>query len=590
MNVGSKRTVVGSINNDFLNKTLSVSGWVNRRRDHGGLIFIDLRDRSGIVQLVFNPDFSKVAHEIAHELRSEYVISVDGILIRRMENAINPDLPTGQWELQVRDITILNRAKTLPFSLEDAGTVEEELRLKYRYLDLRRPAMQQKLALRSNIMFAMREFFVGDGFYEIETPILTKNTPEGAREFIVPSRIHPGSFYALPQSPQLYKQLLMASGMEKYFQIARCFRDEDLRADRQPEFTQLDIEMSFIQEDDICSMVERLLKKLWQQFFSISLPTFEKMTYKKAFHLYGSDKPDLRFEMPIIDVKPLFASTELKFLRSIIDADGVIGALHVENHQFTRSELDALVTTAQQFGATGLLWIRFKDGLIESPVLKFLPEDFAQHVKALIPTFAHNSTLFIIAGSYAQAWTNLGRLRLVLANQLNIIPKDVYKFLWVTEFPLFEYDSESKQWNAVHHPFTSPVAGWEEQKPQDMLARAYDIVLNGVELGGGSIRIHNAHVQDRVFELLGLNKDQVVEKFGFLLEAQELGFPPHGGIALGLDRLIMLMTNAQSIREVIAFPKTARGIDPMMNAPTKVENKQLKDYSLVVDAKLSKQQ
>jgi len=583
-----RSTLCGKIDKNFLGKEVTLTGWVSNRRDHGGLIFIDLRDESGIVQIVFNPDFSKEAHKLAHELRSEYVIGVKGKVVNRTAETVNDQLPTGHWELQVEDINILNRAKTLPFSLKEAGNVDEEMRLKYRYLDLRRDEMRNKLALRSKIMFDMREFLINEGFYEIETPILTKNTPEGAREFLVPSRVNTGDFYALPQSPQLYKQLLMASGIERYFQIARCFRDEDLRADRQPEFTQLDIEMSFVNERDVQDITEKLLCALWRKIFNIDLPPFERMTYKKAFGLYGSDKPDVRFDLPIVNCDSLFADTQLKFVRSVLDDGGKIGALHVADHQFTRSELDGMVEIAQQMGAKGLLWIRCKDGTIESPVAKFLPADFIEQVKKIIPNFSDNSTLFLVAGEYEEAWTLLGRLRLVLGKQLNLIPENEYKFLWVTDFPLFEYDKEGKRWNAVHHPFTSPTQGWEKQEPGDMNARAYDIVLNGVELGGGSIRIHDSQMQDKVFELLGLNKEQVQEKFGFLLEAQELGFPPHGGIALGLDRLIMLMTNSISIREVIAFPKTARGHDPMMSAPSKVEQEKLKEYELKFVGKKTK--
>ena len=578
----SGRTIeCGRVSNDLLGKEITLAGWVNRRRDHGGLIFIDLRDRSGIMQLVFNPDFDQETHKLDHALRSEDVIQVVGKVVHRSQETINKDLPTGELELQVQQLTILNKAKSLPFMLEEADQVDEELRLKYRYLDLRREAMQERFALRNKVTFAMREFLVKHGFYEIETPILTKNTPEGAREFLVPSRMHPGSFYALPQSPQLYKQLLMASGFENYFQIARCFRDEDLRADRQPEFTQLDVEMSFINEDDIQELTEQLLAYVWQQAFNheLQLP-FERMTYKQAFSAYGSDKPDLRFALPIHDVGSLFEQTELKFLRAVLDKGGKIGALAVHDHEFARSELDGMVGRAQDLGAKGLLWIRFKDGKPDSPVAKFLSDDFLDQVKQLIPDSNEKTILFIVAGSYQDAWTTLGRLRLLLADDLKIIPDNLYKFVWITDFPLFAYDKESKQWQAVHHPFTSPQENWQELEPKDMKARAYDIVLNGIELGGGSIRIHDADMQNKVFELLGLDKETAHKKFGFLLEAQSLGFPPHGGIALGLDRLIMLMSKSRSIREVIAFPKTARGYDPLMASPTEVDEVQLREYGL----------
>lgn len=578
-----ERTVsCGRVGAEHLGKKINLSGWVNKRRDHGGLIFIDLRDRYGIMQLVFNPDFSQAAHDQARQLRSEFVISVVGTVVERSAATVNTELATGRFELQVETITILNKAKALPFTLDEAVNVEEELRLKYRYIDLRRPEMHEKLVLRNNVIFALREFMHNETFYDIETPILTKNSPEGAREFLVPSRLHHRSFYALPQSPQLYKQLLMAGGMERYYQVARCFRDEDLRSDRQPEFTQLDIEMSFIKEGDIQDIIERLIAHVWKKALNVTVKTpFRRMAYDEAFSLYGSDKPDLRFGLPIVDLTTLFAHTELSFLRAILDKQGKVGALHVR-HDFTRSELDSWVNKAQKLEAKGLLWIRMKeDGSIDSPVAKFLPEDFATHLKQILPEFGIGSILFIVAGKQTQAWTVLGRLRLELGAALNLIDPQEFNFLWVTDFPLFEQDETTKQWNAVHHPFTSPQEGWEKLEPSQMKARAYDVVLNGVELGGGSIRIHDAQIQDKVFDLLGLSKEQAQNKFGFLLEAQELGFPPHGGIALGLDRLIMLMCHAESIREVIAFPKTQRGIDPLMAAPAEVQAEQIREYGLL---------
>ncbi len=579
-----ERTIgCGEVRPQQMGTSVSLAGWVHRRRDHGGLIFIDLRDRSGLMQIVFNPEFNKQVHKSAHGLRSEYVIWVSGTVVKRSPETVNKELPTGAVEMQVSKLEILNSAKTLPFQLEEADHVDEELRLTYRYLDLRRTYMQKRIALRSAVSFAMREFLHAEKFYEIETPLLTKDTPEGAREFIVPSRLHNGSIYALPQSPQLYKQLLMAGGMERYFQLARCFRDEDLRADRQPEFTQLDLEMSFVHEDDIRSLMERLFVHLFNKLFGTSLAVpFPIMDYTTAFAVYGTDCPDTRFRLPIFECSQLFANTELKFLRSVLEKDGRIGCLHVMDKQFSRSELDGWVTRAQEeCGAKGLLWIRFDEqGKAESPVAKFLPDDFFAQAQKLVADLKKGDTLFFVAGPYRDAWTVLGRLRLLLGRALDLIDTNATNLLWITDFPLFEYDAQAKRWFAVHHPFTAPQSGWEDLEPGQMKARAYDLVFNGIELGGGSIRIHNAQMQARMFEILGIEKQEVEQKFGFLLRAQEFGFPPHGGIALGLDRLLMLLTKSPSIRDVIAFPKTQRGFDLMMQAPTPADAKTWREYGL----------
>lgn len=583
-----QRTVwCGHVDQSSVSQIITLTGWVNKRRDHGGLIFIDLRDRTGIMQLVFNPTYSIEAHKLAHELRNEYVISVTGTVIERSSESINKEIATGKWELQAEKLTVLAVSKTTPFSLDDAHTVDEELRLKYRYLDLRRPQMHAKIALRNRVVFATRCFFQEQGFYEIETPILMKSTPEGAREFLVPSRIHKGQFYALPQSPQQFKQILMAAGMERYFQVARCFRDEDLRADRQPEFTQLDLEMSFVEERDIQDIMEKLFIKLFKETVGVEFHApFSRLTYHEAFSKYGSDKPDLRFGLEIHEVTDLFKDTELNFLRSILANGGRIGALHLEDKAITHSELNRWTERAQELGAKGLIWVHVKeDGHIESPVAKFLPPDFYERTKIFFPTIKPGSVLFFVAGKYKDTWVTLGRLRLKIAELYTMIPLDQFHLSWITDFPLFEYDEQSKRWNSAHHPFTSPQDGWEDCEIEDIKARSYDLVLNGVELGGGSIRIHNKEMQRKVFELLGLSPETMEQKFGFLLEALEYGFPPHGGIAFGVDRLIMILSKSSSIRDVIAFPKTQRGYDPMIESPTPVTSAQLKEYGIMIDSK-----
>lgn len=584
MSVFRSAILCDSVNQTLLGKKITVRGWVNRRRDHGGLIFVDLRDRTGIIQLVFNPDVNKSIHEKAHSLRSEYVIMATGTLIERAAETVNHDLPTGKWELVVDELDILNSSETPPFMLDNAQQVDEELRLQYRYIDLRRERMQNLFKLRNNVTFAIREYFHNAGFYDIETPILTKNTPEGSREYLVPSRFYQGHVYALPQSPQSYKQLLMASGFEKYFQIARCFRDEDLRADRQPEFTQLDFEMSFVDEDMIQLTIEQMLVYVFEKVFNTQLSTpFPRLTYKEAFEKYGSDKPDTRFELFIHDATSIFHDTTLTFLRTILEKNGKIGALCLKNRNFTRSELDGWVDKAQKVGAKGLLWLRVaEDNKVESPVAKFLPDDIYDRLVHIFGSLSVGDVLFTVAGAYKSTWEILGRLRCAMAKEYGLIPDGLFNFLWVVDFPLLEWNADEKRWDALHHPFTSPEHDTDlfDKDPADITARAYDIILNGVELGGGSIRICKTDVQAKMFELIGLSPEAAQSKFGFLLEAQKFGFPPHGGAALGLDRFIMLLANTASIRDVIAFPKTQSGFDPLMQSPVATTNDVLQDYGM----------
>lgn len=592
--ISDHRTVCcGQVTKNNLDTEIKLCGWVSRRRDHGGVIFIDLRDRTGFCQIVFNPAWGAEAATAAHALRSEFVISVAGKLVNRDASAINPKIATGHFELHVTKLTILNSAKALPFQLDEAeagknlgGAIDEELRLKYRYLDLRHEKMQNALRIRHEVIFAMREYFNAQGFYEIETPFLTKSTPGGARDFLVPSRLNPGTFYGLAQSPQLYKQLLMAGGFEKYFQIARCFRDEDLRANRQPEFTQLDIEMSFNDENDVFALCEGLYKIIWKKFLhkDLSIP-LKRFTYDEVFNRFGSDKPDMRFKLEINDVTSLFAHTELKFLKAVVDKGGRVGALCVKDKDFTRTELENLVNyTIKGLGAKGMLYIRFnEDGSSDSPVAKFLAPDFFTQAKTLLPDLTTKDTLLLVSAPFEEAWNLLGKLRSELGKMLNLIDENEYSLFWVTDFPLFEWNPQAKRWDAKHHPFTSPQKDWEKIETADIKARAYDLVCNGEELGGGSIRIHDSKVQAKIFDFMGISKEAADEKFGFLLEALDLGFPPHGGIAFGIDRLIMLLTKMNSIREVIAFPKTQSGTCLMMETPSRVEDAQLKELFIKRD-------
>ncbi len=553
-------------------------GWAATVRNHGGVVFIDLRDHTGIIQLVLDPS-RKDLLELGDQLRSEFVLGASGIVKKRADNAINKNIPTGEIEILVNTLVILNRCAPLPFQIDDQNTAEE-LRLTYRYLDLRRDSMQKNIRLRHELIFAIRSYMDKNGFCEIETPTLSKSTPEGARDFIVPARTNPGQFFALPQSPQIYKQLLIASGMDKYFQIARCYRDEDLRANRQPEFTQLDIELAYATEEKIFSILEGLMAQLWEKFFGKALPTpLKRYSFDEVFAKYGSDKPDMRFDTFVYNISPLFASTDLSFIKTALAQGGQVGALCLKNQDLSRSDLEYWVTkTTKELGGKGLLYVKFDENKTsQSPVAKFLAPDFFDQAAKLIPGLSTKDTLFIVAGNYEPSWNTLGKLRVELGKHFKLIDTKNDAIFWVTDFPLLEWDEDEKRWNARHHPFTSPQKNADLENPGSILARAYDLVCNGEELGGGSIRIHTPEMQSKMFNLLGISNERAENNFGFLLKAQQLGFPPHGGIALGIDRLTMMFAGTDSIRDVIAFPKTQSMRCLMMDSPTTLEEKQLKE-------------
>ncbi|MBO8125838.1 MAG: aspartate--tRNA ligase [Firmicutes bacterium] len=580
-----ERIGCGQVSLDLVGKKITLAGWVHRRRDHGGVIFIDLRDRSGLVQVVFNPQEAPDIFRVAERLRSEYVIKVIGEVRRRPEGSANPNLVTGEVEVYADQLEVLNPAKTPPFEIADYREVDEALRLKYRYLDLRRPEMQSKIIARHRITKAVRDYLDKQGFLEIETPVLTRSTPEGARDYLVPSRVHQGSFYALPQSPQLFKQILMVSGFEKYFQIVKCFRDEDLRADRQPEFTQIDIEMSFVEPEDVQRLAEGMLAYAYKEVFGKDLPVpFPRMTWAEAMDRYGTDRPDLRFGLELINFTDLVKDSQFKVFAKVAQAGGEVKGINAKGGSvLSRRELDGLTEFVGEFGAKGLAWMVIGENEIKSPITKFFTAEELDSILERAQAEPGDLLLFVADEPQVVA-ASLGNLRLKLAGRLGLISETSEdRYVWITDFPMFEYSEEEGRYVALHHPFTSPKEEDLKLLGSDLSAvkaKAYDLVLNGLELGGGSIRIHRPEVQQQVFEALKVSPEEAADKFGFLLDGLSYGAPPHGGIAFGLDRLVMLWTGSESIREVIAFPKTQSAMDLMVKAPAPVEKKQLDELGI----------
>ncbi|APB36552.1 aspartate--tRNA ligase [Heyndrickxia coagulans] len=580
----------GDVTEQQIGEKVVLKGWVQRRRDLGGLIFIDLRDRAGIVQIVFNTAVSEEAFKLAEKVRNEYVLEVEGKVIARSENTVNPNLKTGKIEIQADRLAIINNAKTPPFMIENETGVAEDVRLKYRYLDLRRPVMFETMKMRHAITKSIRGFLDEEGFIDVETPVLTKSTPEGARDYLVPSRVHPGEFYALPQSPQLFKQLLMISGFDRYYQIARCFRDEDLRADRQPEFTQIDIETSFMSQEDILTMTEKMIKRLMKEVKNIDIETpLPRLTYEEAVNRYGSDKPDTRFGMELVDVSEIVQNAGFKVFASAVTSGGQVKAINAKGaaSKYSRKDIDALGEFAARYGAKGLAWLKAENEGLKGPIAKFFTE--AEQSQLAAATNAETGDLLLfVADKKSVVADALGALRNKLGKELGLIDESKFNFLWVTDWPLLEYDEDAGRYTAAHHPFTMPFEEDIEKletDPASVKAQAYDIVLNGYELGGGSLRIYKRDVQEKMFKALGFSKEQAQSQFGFLLDAFDYGTPPHGGIALGLDRIVMLLAGRSNLRDTIAFPKTASASCLLTNAPGAVSEAQLDELQLKLKAK-----